>query len=208
MFTTFTVVPEPCVCTHAAGEFPWAAPTTNGSAPARQHFATRYRALRAQQARTAEEAAILPIEVVRTFAWLEERSAAVAARADQLGQQLRALEMGSAPSASDRLLTLEGGDGLSAGSEQLLAAEAGPAPSASDPRATQAAASCLNADQRCTARLLQGQIALLERQRQRLSLIAHRAQHYLGKCLQQWNAQQPAGTGAVAAASTPAAVPA
>lgn len=62
-------------------QFPWQlVPTANGALAAQRHHALRYRKSSAQLDRTVEEASILRNEVVRTFAWLEERMAAVEAR--------------------------------------------------------------------------------------------------------------------------------
>ena len=61
--------------------FPWQeAPTPNGQLPAQRHHTLRYRKARAQLDRTEEEAGILANEVVRVFAWLEERMREMQAR--------------------------------------------------------------------------------------------------------------------------------
>lgn len=77
-----------------AGQFPWVEGSDNFAvSSSHRHYAQRYRHLSALHTRSVEEKAILRVEVIRMFNWLEEREAAIQ-------QRLAALQAGEAGASS------------------------------------------------------------------------------------------------------------
>jgi len=109
--------------------FPWQeVPTPNGQLPAQRHHALRYRKARAQLDRTVEEAGILANEVVRVFAWLEERMGEVQARCAALDALPAPLD---APEAAACMLVSGGSE---AGPSSVMPASGEAQPSAVPPQ--------------------------------------------------------------------------
>jgi len=86
------------------GEYPWqaGAAAANGGGAAQCHYGRRYRTCQAQLARTLEEEDILAAEVLRTFNWIEERTAGFEERHGALAAELRGAA--SLDGSVDRLL--------------------------------------------------------------------------------------------------------